>query len=68
MSKKYSTKEAVELMESWGTPFTEGTLAVWRCRKEGPSYIKIRNKVFYTEESLRRFTTGLVIKTVDSEV
>lgn len=67
MPKKYSTKEAVELMKSWGISFTKGTLEVWRCRKEGPKFIKIRSKVFYTEESLRQFATGFEIKTIDSE-
>lgn len=67
MSKKYNTQEAVELMKSWGISFTKGTLEVWRCRKEGPKFIKIRSKVYYTEESLRQFATGLEIKTVDSE-
>lgn len=68
MSKKYNTEGAVDLLKSWGTPFTKGTLEVWRCRKEGPKYIKIRNKVFYTEESLRQFATGLEVRTIDSEV
>lgn len=68
MPKKYSTKEAVELMKTWGVSFTKGTLEVWRCRKEGPKFVKIRSKVYYTEESLRQFTSGLEIKTIDSEV
>jgi len=68
MSKKYTTKEAVELLATWGVNFTKGTLDVWRCRKEGPKYIKLRNRIFYTEESLLQFSGGLEIKTTDSEV
>ena len=66
MSKKYNTKEAVELMKSWGVSFTKGTLEVWRCRKEGPKFLKIRSRVFYTEDALREFAQGLEVKTVDS--
>ena len=66
MSKKYTTQEAVDLMKLWGISFTKGTLEVWRCRKEGPKFIKIRSKVFYTEDALREFAQGFEVKTVDS--
>lgn len=66
MSKKYTTQEAVDLMKSWGISFTKGTLEVWRCRKEGPKFIKIRSKVFYTEDAMREFAQGFEVKTVDS--
>lgn len=66
MSKKYTTQEAVDLMKSWGISFTKGTLEVWRCRKEGPKFIKIRSKVFYTEDALREFAQGFEVKTADS--
>lgn len=68
MSKRYTTEAAVELMKSWGISFTKGTLEVWRCRKEGPKFLKIKSRVFYTEDSLREFTRGLEVKTIDSEV
>lgn len=66
MGRKYNTKEAAELMKTWGISFASGTLEVWRCRKEGPRYTKIRSRVFYTEESLREFCRGLEMKTADS--
>jgi hypothetical protein len=31
---------------------TTSTLAKWRCRGVGPSFIKIGNKVFYEESAL----------------
>jgi len=56
---------ASELMKSWGISFTPGTLEVWRSRKEGPKFIKIRSRVFYTEEALEAFCQGLEVKTLD---
>lgn len=67
MSKRYSTAEAADLLKSWGVPFTKGTLEVWRCQGRGPAFTKVASKVFYTEEALRKFATGLQIKTIDSE-
>ncbi len=64
--RKYTTKEAVALMASWGVPFSPGTLEVWRCHKEGPEFIKIRSRVFYTEQALKDFVRGSQVKTVDS--
>ncbi len=66
MSRKYSTKEAVKFLEASGTPFTCGTLNVWRSKKTGPAYIKIRSRVFYTEAALIEFTRGLEVKTIDT--
>ena len=65
MPKKYNTKEAVKLMRSWGISFKPGTLEVWRCKKEGPKFLKIRNKVFYSREALEKFCQGLEVKTLD---
>ncbi len=66
MSKKYNTDGAVKFLHEEGTPFTKGTLQVWRSQKKGPEFIKIGSKVFYSEEALRRLAAGTVIKTVDS--
>ena len=66
LTKKYSPREAAKLLKFWGTPFTHKTLSVWRSRREGPSFLKIRGRVFYTEDSLRQFTEGRVIETIDS--
>ncbi len=65
-NKKYSPREASKLLEAWGTPFTHKTLAVWRSRREGPQFLKIKGRVFYTEEALRQFTQGRVVETTDS--
>lgn len=65
--RKYTTQEAADLMKSWGISFSKGTLEVWRCHKQGPKFIKIRSRVYYTEQSLRQFANGFEIKTVDSE-
>lgn len=64
--KKYSPREAAKLLESWGTPFTHKTLSVWRSRREGPAFLKIKGRVFYTEEALKQFTQGKLVETTDS--
>lgn len=65
MSKLYTTKEAVKFFKEQGTPFTHGTLEVWRSKRTGPSFIKIRNRVFYQEKTLRQFIHGTHVQTID---
>lgn len=66
-SKEYfTTVEAAKFLADLGTPYTVGTLAVWRSRKEGPEYVKVRNRPLYTERSLRSFAQGRRVLTVDS--
>lgn len=62
----YTPKEAVNLLKGWGVDYTASTLATWRCRKEGPPYLKIKGRAFYTEHALRRLASGILIHTVDS--
>ena len=66
MSKRYSTKEAAKFLAEQGTPWTAGTLEVWRCKGKGPAYVRIHNRIFYPEESLRSFAQGNPVKTIDS--
>ncbi len=61
-----NTREAAQYLESQGTPFTTGTLEVWRCRKTGPVYKKIGHKVFYRRKDLDSFTEGTMILTADA--
>jgi hypothetical protein len=65
-SKKFNTREASKRLGELGTPFTPKTLEVWRCRGEGPAFIKIRSRVFYTDEALISFSMGTEIVTRDS--
>ena len=58
-----STKEAALYLKELGTPFTAGTLEVWRCHKQGPVYRKIGHKVFYRREDLDAFSNGEVVLT-----
>ena len=66
LTKKYfNTAEASKLLEELGIPFTPGTLAVWRSRKEGPEYVKVRNRIFYHYDSLVKFAnSGLKVRTI----
>lgn len=68
MSRKlYDTKQAVSFLDEGGFKVSRGTLEVWRCRKTGPAYIKLRNRAYYSEESLKAFlSSGIEVKTVDS--
>lgn len=63
--KNYSTTEAAGFLRELGVPFTKGTLEVWRSRRTGPKFIKVRSRVFYREEDLREFASGTEIKTTD---
>ena len=58
-----STNEAADYLAGLGTPFTKGTLEVWRCHKQGPVYRKIGHKVFYRREDLDAFSNGEVVLT-----
>ena len=66
MSKRYNTKEAATFLKNLGTPFSPGTLEVWRCRGEGPQYIRIRRRIYYSEKALQEFSLGLTVETIDS--
>lgn len=65
--KLLTPKQAVDYLAAQGCPFTLSTLATWRCLKQGPCYIKMRGRVFYTKKGLNEFKgSGLEIKTIDS--
>lgn len=42
----------IELVSRWRGSITLVTLATWRSRKQGPSYIKIGGRVLYPEEAV----------------
>lgn len=67
MQKRYNTDEAVEYLGKNGFKTTKGTLNVWRCRKQGPEYIKLRTTPLYEQEALDNFlNSGVRVKTLDS--
>lgn len=67
ISRRYNTPDAVEyLKKKYGVTFSIGTLEVWRSQKRGPEYLKIANRVFYSEEVLDFLATGQTVKTTDS--
>lgn len=66
MKKFFSTREAANYLADLGTPFSPGTLEVWRCLKRGPSYKKIGHRVFYPQSALDDFVNGPEILTTDS--
>ena len=61
-----STKEAASYLKSIGTPFSAGTLEVWRCQGRGPRFRRVNRKIFYTKEDLDQFIQGQVVETIDS--
>lgn len=65
--KLYDPKEASKYLDEIGCPATISTLATWRCHKQGPSYCKIKNRVFYPQQSLDDYkSTAQVFETIDS--
>ena len=65
-SKALNTKEAAAFLNELGTPFTPGTLEVWRSMGRGPRYRKVCRRVVYMPEDLQRFSAGQVVETTDS--
>ncbi len=66
MKQNLSTREAANYLAEQGTPFSVGTLEVWRHYRKGPSFKKIGKKVFYTPAALDKFIQGQTILTIDS--
>ena len=65
-NRALNTIEAAEFLEQLGTPFTPGTLEVWRSMGRGPRYRKVLRRVVYSPEDLEQFAKGQVVETVDS--
>ncbi len=56
MIKEYfSPPEASEYLAQKGAKFTVGTLAVMRCRGQGPRFLKIGQRVRYRVDDLNAF-------------
>ena len=66
-SKALNTKEAAAYLAERGTPFSPGTLEVWRCAGRGPRYRKVLRRVVYMPEDLDRFAAGQTVETIDSQ-
>ena len=66
--KALNTKQAANYLKEIGTPFSAGTLEVWRSQGRGPRYRKVCRRVVYMPEDLDRFASGQVVETVDSLV
>lgn len=65
-SRALNTQEAAIYLKEIGTPFTAGTLEVWRSIGRGPRYRKVCRRVVYTPGDLDRFSEGQVVETIDS--
>lgn len=63
IEKRYNTREAALFLAEIGVPRAVGTLEVYRCRKIGPSYVKVNGRPYYTEKSLVEFATGEPVNT-----
>lgn len=61
-----NTKQASDFLENLGTPFSPGTLEVWRCLGKGPKFKRVARKIFYTRSDLLNFAKGQVVETIDS--
>lgn len=65
-SKALNTREAARYLADLGTPFSPGTMEVWRSLGRGPRYRRVCNKVVYDPADLDRFSAGTVVETTDS--
>lgn len=65
---KFNTKEAAAYLKDIGTPFTHGTMEVWRSQGRGPEFVRVSNRIFYTKQALDRFSNGQAVQTIDSRV
>ncbi len=65
-NQKHNPREAARFLAQIGTPFTYKTLAVWRSQNRGPAYIKLKGRIFYSEQALEKFAEGQVVETTDS--
>ena len=66
MQRNFNTQEAASYLEEIGTPFSPGTLEVWRFYGRGPRYKKIGRRIFYEQSALDDFSRGQIVETVDS--
>lgn len=41
-----------DVIRRWGGVVTRGTLANWRCKKVGPTFVKLRARVVYPLDGL----------------
>lgn len=64
MKKIFSPKAAIEFLSVNGIKHTEATLATWRSKKIGPRYLKIKSRVYYSQEDLEAYFTGVKIHTI----
>ncbi len=64
--KALNTAQAAQFLAEIGTPFTAGTLEVWRCLGKGPRYRKVGQRVFYAPEDLKEYSNGQVVETTDT--
>jgi len=56
MKRKLNTEEAaVYLRDDMGTPFSAGTLRVWRSIGKGPRFCRLNRKVFYSVSDLEDY-------------
>ncbi len=66
MEKRLNTHEAAEYLKDIGTPFSAGTLEVWRSQGRGPRFSRLNRKVFYYAHDLDEYAKGEVVETADS--
>lgn len=55
-----TSSEAAEVLRT-----TKGVLANWRCRGEGPRFIKLRRKILYDSQDLAEWVEIHKIWTID---
>lgn len=49
-----------QVSEQWG--IAEQTLSVWRCRMEGPPYVRIGSRIRYRASDLRDFVERQTVR------
>ncbi len=64
-TKLLNTHQAASYPEQAGFPVKPKSLEVWRCLGRGPCFVKIGRRVFYRQEQLDAFLSGVQVKVID---
>ena len=58
MKKLVNTRQAAEILG-----LKHNTLEIWRCRNQGPKYIRLGRRVLYDLEELEDFAAACTVET-----
>ena len=65
--RRFNTRQAAALLQTWGLPVSAGGLARLRHLKRGPAFIRLKGstRIFYTLRDLIEYAEGVRCGTLD---